>query len=207
MFEEFLRFVNKNGPIPPNDINFGQLDACWVWLKKCRYKFRPNSPHKLSYQYFIGPIPENKRICHKCYHGVDSEEFLCVNPNHLFLGEINDHLKLKFTIKSLRARENFLKLVDKNGPIVSKPNWGLLSPCWIWKGKTSWFSQNPYRVAYTLFIGPIPLNKPLICHKCDHGFGPGPICVNPDHLFAGTQKDNIADCVAKDRLNHYRLAV
>jgi LysM repeat protein len=34
----------------------------------------------------------------------------------------------------------------------------------------------------------------VICHKCDN-----PNCCNPNHLFIGTQKDNLADCRAKGR--------
>lgn len=36
----------------------------------------------------------------------------------------------------------------------------------------------------------------VICHRCDN-----PECTNPDHLFAGTQKDNMMDCSAKGRVN------
>ena len=36
-----------------------------------------------------------------------------------------------------------------------------------------------------------------ICHQCDN-----PKCINPDHLFAGTQKDNIYDMERKNRSVH-----
>jgi hypothetical protein len=50
-----------------------------------------------------------------------------------------------------------------------------------------------HRYAYTIFLGPIPDGK-CVLHKCDN-----PSCVNPDHLFTGTAKDNTHDCYAKGR--------
>ena len=48
-------------------------------------------------------------------------------------------------------------------------------------------------VSYELFIGPIP-NNLFVLHRCDW-----PACIKPTHLFLGTQSDNMADKVAKDR--------
>lgn len=50
-----------------------------------------------------------------------------------------------------------------------------------------------HRVAWELLVGPIPPDT-MVLHRCDN-----PGCVRPDHLFLGTQLENVRDCIEKGR--------
>jgi len=75
--------------------------------------------------------------------------------------------------------------------------------CWFWigskhssKGYGSFRLKKPikaHRASWILYKGEIPENLHVL-HKCDN-----PLCVNPDHLFLGTNADNVKDKVAKKR--------
>jgi hypothetical protein len=79
--------------------------------------------------------------------------------------------------------------------------------CWLWTGTKNGAGYGTiglgraiegkgftHRVAWTLFRGPIP-DGMFVCHKCDIK-----TCVNPNHLFLGTQYDNMRDAVNKGRM-------
>ena len=71
--------------------------------------------------------------------------------------------------------------------------------CWLWlKHKTTsryggFRNLRANRASYIIHNGPIP-DGMYVCHTCDI-----PHCVNPSHLFLGTQFDNMRDMVAKGR--------
>jgi hypothetical protein len=74
-----------------------------------------------------------------------------------------------------------------------------LDDCWIWTGSRTSRGYGQYRkttahrYSWILANGPIPEGL-FACHSCDV-----PSCVRPDHLFLGTQIDNMRDAVAKGR--------
>jgi len=82
---------------------------------------------------------------------------------------------------------------------IPEPNSG----CWLWTASTDpkgygkiAIDRHPYiatRVSLAI-AGRRPKAGENACHRCDN-----PTCVNPDHLFLGSQKENIHDMIAKGR--------
>lgn len=88
---------------------------------------------------------------------------------------------------------------------IPEPNSG----CWLWIGALCGrgygtikdehrVMRRATRVSWELHYGPIP-DGLCILHKCDN-----PVCVNPEHLFPGTNADNTRDMFAKGRTHDMR---
>lgn len=102
-----------------------------------------------------------------------------------------------FTIPNGRAKFcsakcSFLNKVEKTP-----------TDCWGWSGilhrgyAAFYFGRGnhflAHRFSYEIHCGEIPPGY-FVCHRCDN-----PACTNPDHLFLGTHRDNMIDCIEKGR--------
>lgn len=87
-----------------------------------------------------------------------------------------------------------------------------LAGCWLWVGASSknggygkfWNGEkyeSAHRYSFRKKYGAIEKGMHVL-HRCDV-----PSCVNPDHLFLGTQQDNINDAIQKGRHNRTTRAV
>lgn len=87
--------------------------------------------------------------------------------------------------------------------VYPEPNTG----CWLWGGPVNddgyglfRYSVFPFklktahRASYWMYNGEFDHSKLNVLHVCDN-----PCCVNPDHLFLGTHKDNMKDKALKNR--------
>lgn len=86
---------------------------------------------------------------------------------------------------------------------IPEPNSG----CWLWLGGTGargygsftqradgFVAKRAHRASWILYRCAEITSKEHVLHKCDM-----PLCVNPEHLFIGTQKDNMSDMARKGR--------
>lgn len=89
----------------------------------------------------------------------------------------------------------------------SKVQRGSEHECWPWVGHRNrlgygrftyvrGMTQQATRIAWLLWHGSLPPNDMFVCHSCDN-----PPCVNPNHLWLGTCKQNVQDMVQKGRHN------
>lgn len=127
-------------------------------------------------------------------------------------------LDLAIIIKKQRLKDgikigkNFLPIEYRIGKFWAKVKTGNVESCWPWLGGRSvgksgevyGFTSNinrklktesylAHKFAYLTTGNTIPRGY-VVCHKCDNT-----LCVNPGHLFCGTQQDNVLDMISKNK--------
>lgn len=90
------------------------------------------------------------------------------------------------------------EIIEANS--IPEPNSG----CWLWTGTVSsvgygiisvnYENWSSHRLSYAVYHGAIPPGK-WVLHRCDNY-----LCVNPDHLYAGTPKNNTQDAMQRGRM-------
>lgn len=122
---------------------------------------------------------------------------VCAHPNcAVEIDRRATHCRRHFIVRKRASRPSPFELI--RSLVEVDPVTG----CWLWKGR--WhgrYGQLSYmgkrylahRFVYTVYKGPIPAGY-VVMHRCDVG-----ACVRPDHLEAGTQRDNVTDMISKGR--------
>jgi hypothetical protein len=193
-----INIDNKYAKIFLENVDVGNENDCWNWLgyinisgygtfvyydeNKTQLSIQPSHlMYKLYYSYY----DYIRKIYYRCGNK------LCCNPLHL---SINKRDK-KFIIDEKTLNRFWRKAIIKDK-----------DSCWEWIGAknrkgygTIYFDgkvRKAHRVSYVLTYGDI-LGDLCVLHKCDN-----PSCVNPNHLFIGTVKDNSDDMILKERDYH-----
>lgn len=108
------------------------------------------------------------------------------------------------TVNGVRFCSVVCRFLSKADAVNEFGPWG---ECWRWLGGVVggygefWLDgrmQKAHRVSWLIFRGDIPFHESphglCVCHSCDT-----PLCVNPEHLFLGTNKENAEDREKKGR--------
>jgi hypothetical protein len=156
-----------------------KTDTCWLWIgATCEgygiigIKGQSSPARRIYYELYKNKIP-----AHECLLSICKNK-LCVNPDHHFLQDE----KLEFYIKKNDLTNCWEWLRNTNNK-----NYGMICH----KGKM----RLAHRVFYEKYKNEIPRGM-NVCHSCDNSK-----CCNPEHLFLGTQADNVHDMENKKRDN------
>lgn len=196
-------------------------DGCWLWIgtkNNMGYGMIHSAEHgkkilahRAAWELAYGPVPAGMVVMHGC------DTPACVRHDHLKLGTQGGNMiemVQKGRLPYVAPGQAHPK--DRRGsPSVFRPRnrtpeqrfWAHVQKqdgdaCWLWSGgksvgygclRVSGKSVLAHRFSWEIHNGPIPAGL-VACHKCDN-----PACVRPDHLFLGTQVENIKDMWLKGR--------
>lgn len=96
--------------------------GCWLWIggtyKNGYGVFQNKSAHRTAWKIYKGPIPNGMCVLHKC------DVNPCVNPNHLFLGTIQDNIndKCKKKHHQYGEKHHMAKLTEQEVKAIRQDN-------------------------------------------------------------------------------------
>ncbi len=189
--------------------------GCWVWTGRIDRKGPGDArpcievggaivyAHRVSYSDFIGPLGDDLIVYQVC------KNKMCVNPEHLRAATKLDYRRRHASVN----KEIAIRCASEHATILEAYTLQrfhrMTSPeptsgCWLWlgtmaKGGYGGFRLSgesmitAHRASYKLHRGPIA-DGLHVCHSCDVK-----CCVNPAHLFLGTNDDNVRDKMQKGR--------
>ena len=118
--------------------------------------------------------------------------------------------------KRLRQHGDAALTFNRSETAIAQRFWAKVDAsgdCWEWTGQRHRTGhgvftvpggtprqQQAHRVSWEMHNGPIPEGM-NVCHKCDN-----PPCIRPEHLFLGSQLDNLRDMIAKGRASWQRAS-
>jgi hypothetical protein len=199
--KEFYRMGKHNEAIEDKLKRYSKLDpdtGCLIWLGWSNSGYgmvsisakRNRYVHIVAWECVHGPHLKGFRLHHTCGNR------LCINPQHMFLFKSSDE-------DSKEGIERQLTRLKKR--VAINP----ITHCWEWQGaktpKGYGLLQNgrtivyAHRLMWKCVHGEVESFHVL--HRCDN-----PCCINPEHLFLGTNKDNIQDKIGKNRAG-YKLNI
>lgn len=150
--------------------------------------------HKCFWGHELSPRPMRSYVCLWCKIGFETNDR---GHKGMYCSHACDMTHRRVRLQETAA-DRFWAKVDKNGPTMPH----MQTPCWVWTGATdkgygqlgfNGKSIGAHRLAYELRHGASP-GILHVLHRCDN-----PPCCNPDHLFLGTNGDNVRDMCAKGR--------
>jgi len=102
------------------------------------------------------------------------------------------------------------KFYQRLDAIISRHEQITETGCWIWMGATTFDGYGQasikgrqrlvHRLVYAVKTGAMPARNHVVMHSCDV-----PSCINPAHLHAGSQRQNLEDMARKNRA-HWQKA-
>jgi hypothetical protein len=118
----------------------------------------------------------------------------------VFVRNVRPHTGMIVRTKGVMRKGSRVSLYDR---LMAKTEMSAPGECWPWIGvRRKGYGRltfdgkylSAHRIAWLFKYGFIPRGLKVL-HRCDN-----PGCVNPYHLFLGTQKDNMQDCSRKGRM-------